>query len=386
MRPYIRILTCKWCHKEFRIPSSQRPRMYCSDKCRNAGHSKRVTEWQKNVTPEQRALENQRRRDTIFKRYGCTCVQDIPGVQEKRRQSRYKISSASAERLPKDIVDTVTESVIIHIIELLGVPFQTHYVIDDVDFTIYIPDKKLVIRVDSAINDHMFRTPGAMYHLNMTRVAEAAGLRCIHVFDWDSVEKIYMMLLPKTRIPARKCIIEELDKDTCNIFLNMYHLQGPCQAQTVRYGLYYNNELVEVMTFGKSRFAKKFEWELIRMCSDADHIVVGGSSKLFKHFIQTYNPASIISYCDTSKFTGGVYLNMGMKFHQSVYPSKVWSRGSKRITDRLLCMAGYDELFNAHNGKGTSNEDLMVQNDWLPVYDCGQKSYSWYRESEDTIL
>ena len=33
---------------------------------------------------------------------------------------------------------------------------------------------------------------------------------------------------------------------------------------------------------------------------------------------------------------------------------------------------GYDQLFGTSYGKGTSNRDLMIQNGWREVYDCGQ--------------
>ena len=36
---------------------------------------------------------------------------------------------------------------------------------------------------------------------------------------------------------------------------------------------------------------------------------------------------------------------------------------------------GYDQLFGASYGKGTSNKDLMIQNGWREVYDCGQSTW-----------
>lgn len=38
---------------------------------------------------------------------------------------------------------------------------------------------------------------------------------------------------------------------------------------------------------------------------------------------------------------------------------------------------GYDQLFNINYGKGTSNGQLMLENGWLLVYDCGQPAYLW---------
>lgn len=58
-------------------------------------------------------------------------------------------------------------------------------------------------------------------------------------------------------------------------------------------------------------------------------------------------------------------------------PAKVWSKDNLRVTDNLLRQRGYDQLFNANYDKGTSNEQLMLDHGWLPVYDCGQAVYVW---------
>ena len=56
-------------------------------------------------------------------------------------------------------------------------------------------------------------------------------------------------------------------------------------------------------------------------------------------------------------------------------PSKIWSKNSEYIRDSLLRQRGYDQLFNTTYGKGKSNDELMLENGWLPVYDCGQAVY-----------
>ena len=40
-------------------------------------------------------------------------------------------------------------------------------------------------------------------------------------------------------------------------------------------------------------------------------------------------------------------------------------------------MQGYDRLFKESHGKGTSNEELILDRGYLPVYDCGQSTYTW---------
>ena len=66
-----------------------------------------------------------------------------------------------------------------------------------------------------------------------------------------------------------------------------------------------------------------------------------------------------------------------MIFVRNTSPAKVWSKDGKKITDNLLRQRGYDQLFGTNFGKGTSNEELMIENGWRSVYDCGQSVWEW---------
>lgn len=217
--------------------------------------------------------------------------------------------------------------------------------------------------------------------LNKTITAEENNYHCIHIWDWDNWENIINMLLPKQKLYARKLQIKEISKQQANVFLNKYHIQNRCNGNIVNLGLYFNNKLVQVMTFGKPRYNKNYQWELLRLCSHNNYMIVGGAERLFKYFVEKYNPKSVLSYCDVSKFTGKVYERLdGFKLKQQTKPQKVWSKNKQKITDNLLRMRGYDQLFNTNYGKGTDNEELMLENGWLPIYDCGQKVFEYIKK------
>lgn len=218
------------------------------------------------------------------------------------------------------------------------------------------------------------------YHLNKTLKAMENGYKCIHVFDWDDWYKIKYLVQEKETLYARQLELKEVSIEETSEFLNSYHLQNTCKGQTIRLGLYKDNKLIELMTFGKPRYNKNYEYELLRLCTHKDYKVVGGAEKLFKHFIDKYNPTNIISYCDFSKFTGEVYERLGFIQKGKPTPTKHWSKGSNQITDNLLRQRGYDQLFNTNYGKGTNNEELMLQNGWLPICDCGQLVFSWTKD------
>lgn len=219
---------------------------------------------------------------------------------------------------------------------------------------------------------------GVNYHRDKSTLAKDSGYNVIHVFDWDDIDKVVQLLKGRVTVYARKCDIRVVSDVDTNNYLDMYHLQGTCRGQKIRLGLYYDNQLVSLMTFGKSRFNKNCEYELLRYCSHYN--VVGGANKLFKYFIDNYKPNSVVSYCDTSKFSGKVYDTLGFTLDTINSPSCHWYsvKENKHITDNLLRMQGYDRLFKENHGKGTSNEELILNRGYLPVYDCGQVKYVWY--------
>ena len=223
------------------------------------------------------------------------------------------------------------------------------------------------------------------YHQEKTIVANKNGYRCIHIWDWDDEDKLLEMLKEKKTLYARNLIIGKVSKKDTTSFLEKYHLQNSCNGQEICLGLYKNSELIEIMTFGKPRYNKHYEWELLRLCTKSEYKAVGGAEKLFKYFIKQYNPKSIISYCDNSKFSGNVYLKLGMKLKTFGQPSKHWFNifTFRHITDNLLRQRGYSQLHkDTIHQKGESNELLMLENGYLEMYDCGQSTYTWKNKTK----
>ena len=215
------------------------------------------------------------------------------------------------------------------------------------------------------------------YHAIKSKIAYENGYRCIHVFDWDEYSKILNIVKDSDTVYARKCKIKEVSTVDCNKFLNDFHLQGTCRGQNFVVGLYFGEELISLMSFGKPRYNKNYEWELLRYCTIKN--VIGGANRLFTFFIKKYSPCSVISYCDMAKFSGKVYETLGFRLKYISNPSKHWYgvKSYKHYTDNFIRQHGYDNIFGANYGKGTSNDELLIKNNYVPIYDCGQGTYIW---------
>ena len=108
-------------------------------------------------------------------------------------------------------------------------------------------------------------------------------------------------------------------------FLRENHIQGEL-GSSIKLGLFYNNELVSLMTFGYRHTNSKKEFELIRFCNKINTNIIGASSKLFKYFKKNYDFETLISYSDFRLFDGKMYSNLGFnKIHLSPNPSSIFS-------------------------------------------------------------
>lgn len=178
-----------------------------------------------------------------------------------------------------------------------------------------------------------------------------------------------------TKIFARKCKIKEVFHKEERSFLDKYHKQSYCQS-AVCYGLYFQDELVCLLSFGKPRFNKNYQWEIIRLCSRADVIVVGGASRLLSQFIKDINPASILTYADKDfSKQGDVYLKLGFKFVRDTQKGYSYKKDNK-VLPRYKCQKHklgklLGEIFNSE----LTESENMKNAGYNKIFDSGHKIY-----------
>ena len=223
------------------------------------------------------------------------------------------------------------------------------------------------------------------YHKNKTDLVENKGYQLFHIFEnewlnsvkkriWISLLRNKLKLIPKDNtIFARKCHIHVVSNAESKEFQSENHLQG-YRSSRINLGLYYQNELVSLMTFSKPGFSKGYEYELIRFCSKINHRVIGGASKLLKYFERNYNPTSIVTYANRRWSQGNLYNALGFEFkhfsdpnyfyiHISDNYQQMYSRNNFQkhmLKDKL-------EKFDAD----LTEQDNMYNNDYRRIFDSG---------------
>ncbi len=245
------------------------------------------------------------------------------------------------------------------------------------ELDIYLPEKHLAIEFDGLYWHSEQKGKDESYHLDKTNACAEKGIRLIHIFEdeWNTKQDIVkdrirsILGIGQTRIFARKCIVRELDSKTANEFLEQNHLQGGDNS-SIRYGLYHGNELVAVMTFGKPRFSKSHDWELIRFASKYGCNVVGGASKLLNHFRSSHS-GSIVSYADRRHSDGNLYEKLGFVLEGVSKPNYWYVRGGEKLS-RYACQKHRlkDVLGEAFDPNLSEFENMSL-NGWTRVHDCG---------------
>jgi hypothetical protein len=239
------------------------------------------------------------------------------------------------------------------------------------EIDIYLPELNLGFEFNG-LYYHSDKYKDKWYHLNKTKYFSEKGIRIMHIWedDWvnrcDIIKSQIKNLLNKSerKIFARKCQVKEIkDSKIASRFLEENHIQGRDYSK-VKLGLYYNSELLSIMTFSKSEGRKKMEeggWNLSRFCNKLNMNVIGGASKLLNFFIKNYIVKRIVSYADLDWSKGDLYFKLGFDLVSENNPDYKYIISNKRI---------HKSRFRKSK-TGLSESELGL----LKIWDCGKLKF-----------
>lgn len=216
------------------------------------------------------------------------------------------------------------------------------------------------------------------YHQNKTFYFNEIGIRIFHIWEDDWIYKkeiIKSMIKYKinkvdVKIGARQCYIKEIDNNLSKIFLNDNHLQGYVKS-SIKIGLFYKNELVSLITLGRSR-NKSNETEILRFCNRLNTSVNGSFTKLLKYFINNYKFNKLITYADISHSDGNLYLKNGFKYDKTTDIGYYWcNNGIKYNRFRFR----KDKLLKEGHDPNKTEKEIMHEMGYYRLYNCGNYKF-----------
>lgn len=261
----------------------------------------------------------------------------------------------------------------------------------ELELDLYYPENKFAIEFNGDYW-HSEEFKASTYHQHKTLMANKQGVGVIHIFEYEwknkKVKEQLINLIQRrfgmnSRVVyARNCIVTEISNEEAVEFTNRYHLQGGVNSQ-INIGISYNDDLLGIMTFSTPRFNGEYQYELVRLAWMSGVNVVGGSEKMFGYFKNRYNPESVISYCDISKFQGEVYSRLGFKNDGLTPPNYKWVMP---VTHEVISRykAQKHKLVEKSLGNLSETEAIIMHRlGYVRVYDCGNLRFIWSRDGNE---
>lgn len=363
-------------------------RRTCSYKCQ--GKDPQVNAKRQSTTESHYGVKNpgqaksviQKMRRTMKDRYGYENPFYNPEQQAKIRKNNTTLN-------PFKSLAGSQELIIRHWLDEWGTAYITNdrSVIPPKELDIYIPALKVAIECNDCYWHSDMEKPKD-YHAKKFIECRDKGIQLIQIWeDWmiNKPEVVKSFLQAKlgicnTTYYARKCAVREIDYRTAMDFLELNHIQGKCSSN-YRLGLFFEDQLVAVMCFNKrsalsgSKQINDSEAELIRFCNLRGTRVIGGASKLLKHYIKAFNPTIVTSYSANDISNGQLYRSLGFvsdgKINESYWYIEpiTFRRQHRSIYTRSGIVRKWPEY--DINDRTWTERMVMDSKGYMRIYDAG---------------
>lgn len=217
------------------------------------------------------------------------------------------------------------------------------------------------------------------YHKHKTDKAKESGIQLIHIWedDWNIKPELIknwlkgiINLSTPRRIFGRKTKVSEINTEQAKMLLNENHIQGYVNS-SIKIGLFYQNELISVMTFIKGQ-----EYNLSRYVVQTGYQVIGGFSKMLKYFVNTYGE-KIISFADLSWVNkdSNVYLRNGFSVVNELTPDYKYLFDNKRVHKFNFRHKQLSKILPDYNDSLTEYQNCLNHNIYR-IWDSGKIKYT----------
>ena len=209
------------------------------------------------------------------------------------------------------------------------------------ELDIYIPSKKVAIEYNGRYwhsvkqimrSKKMSYADAKRYHYLKSFWCEKAGVRLIHIWDYEWADERKQNVLKNIILGALGMLPERYyaRKTTCKHYvqgcerwaeLNKFFAENNIQGNRGGSHVFTledsNGRILMAYKFGRpsgGKAKKLYEYEMVRGASAPGVQVIGGASKLWKHFVDTLHPNSVVYYIDYNYFDGKSVEKLGGKF------------------------------------------------------------------------
>lgn len=259
---------------------------------------------------------------------------------------------------------------------------QNNNILGKKELDFYLPDYNLAIELNGLYwHSENNGNRKKYYHLDKTQECLKKDINLIHIFEdeWLFKKEIVKSIISSKlniyheKIHDRKCELKEItDIKIYKNFLEENHLKGFCNAD-IYYGLYYQNNLVSLMSF------KKIDnrWELNRFCNKINYCIIDGFSKLLKKFIKNKNPKYLFAHEDLRYSDGDVYYKNNFKLEHISEPEYFYIKSKQfRYNKEQFQKNKLKDKLEFFDLDLTEWENMQL-NGYDRIWDCGNLVFTY---------
>jgi hypothetical protein len=232
------------------------------------------------------------------------------------------------------------------------------------------------------------KTPRTMnYHKYKMELANSHGIKLITMFEdeWIQKNNIVKNIIKsklgifEKRVYARKCKVNEINKEIARVFLRANHLQEAGRIDTA-FGLFLDDKLIGVMAASKHHRenGKKNEIVLSRMAFEKGTQVIGGASKLLSEFVKWCKKNEInkiISWSDNRWSEGNVYKMMNFELEDTLPPDYDYVYDANPFSVRVSKQACTKTKLRQLGATEGTESEMAKSLGYKKIWNCGKKRW-----------
>ena len=156
-------------------------------------------------------------------------------------------------------------------------------------------------------------------------------------------------------------------------------MQGKPNGISEAFGLFYNNELLGVVSYG--RHHRDNTQCVINRLAFLDNVqVIGGASKLIKNSLKKYN-TKVITWSDNRWSTGEIYSKAGFNKTKDLRQDYSYYKNNNKLR------IPKQKMKKSTTGcpKDKTEHEWALENKYYRIYDCGKIQWTYEPKKENII-